>query len=76
MLNIISNILLICSYLSSIGIFFTFIIKYYSNSSEKEYFWFCSKILTVQKIIDDNNNIITAFYDYKNNSKYILVDGY
>ena len=76
MLNIISNILLICCYLSSIGIFFTFIVKYYSKSSEKEYIWFCSKILTVQKIVDDNNNIIKAFTRYKNGTQYILVEGY
>ena len=76
MFNIISNILLICSYLSSIGIFLTFIIKYYSNFSEIEYIWFCSKILTIQKIVDDNNNKNKAFYDYKNGTKYILIEGY
>ena len=76
MFIIISNILLICSYLSSIGIFFTFIVKYYTNIPENEYIWFCSKILTIQKIVEENNNIIKALYGYNNGTKYILTNGY
>ena len=38
-----------------IAIFLSIIIKYYIGFSEYEYIWFCSKILTIKKIIRKNN---------------------
>ena len=69
MFNIISNILLIFSYVFSIGIFLILIVKHYGNFSEKEYIWFCSKILIVQKNLSDNNNIIKAFNNFNKEEK-------
>ena len=63
-INIISNVLFIFSYLSFLSILVTFIIKYYTSNSENEYIWFCSKILTVNKLISDNNNKVNVFYNY------------
>ena len=73
MFNKISNILLIFSYVFLIGIFLTLIVKYYRNFLEKEYIWFCSKILTVQKIVSDNNNIIKAFYNFNEEGKELVL---
>ena len=73
MFNKISHILLIFSYVFLIGIFLTLIVKYYRNFLEKEYIWFCSKILTVQKIVSDNNNIIKAFYNFNEEGKELVL---
>ena len=45
-----------------ISIFLAIIIKYYTGFSEREYIWFCSKILTIKKMIKKNNinNLVFA----------------
>ena len=46
-----------------IGIFLSIILKYYIGFSEYEYIWFCSKILTVKKMIKNNNQKDQVFYN-------------
>ena len=58
-----------------IAIFLSFIIKYYIGFSEYEYIWFCSKILTIKKIIRNNNKKDKIFFYIDNNNyqyDYIL----
>ena len=62
----VSNALLILSYLFFFGILLAYIIKYYSSNSDNEYIWFCSKILTVNQTIIDNNEKVNVFYNYNN----------
>ena len=60
----------IISFLIMFCIFLVLIIKYYSGFSEYEYIWFCSKILTVKKMIEKNNNKDQVFHEYKEGLPY------
>ena len=60
----------IISFLIMFCIFLVLIIKYYSGFSEYEYIWFCSKILTVKKMIDKNNNKDQVFYQFEDGDPY------
>ena len=64
MIAIIPRIFFIFSYLFIFGISVTFIIKYYLFTSDNEYIWFCSKILTVKNMVEYNNNKLKLFYGY------------
>ena len=59
-----------------IAIFLAIIIKYYTGFSEYEYIWFCSKILTVRKMIKNNNKKDRIFFRYYNGEEYRFVDHY
>ena len=72
-ISLIPYILFFISFLLSIAISLAIIIVYYSSFSEKEYIWFCSKILTIQKIVSDNNEIIKAFYGYNEEGKILVL---
>ena len=62
-INISLNILMI-------AIFLSIIIKYYIGFSEYEYIWFCSKILTLKKMIKNNNKKDKVLTHYDNGQKY------
>ena len=62
-INISLNILMI-------AIFLSIIIKYYIGFSEYEYIWFCSKILTLKKMIKNNNKKDKVLSHYYNSVKY------
>ena len=59
-----------------IVIFLAIIIEYYTGFSEYEYVWFCSKILTVRKMIKNNNKKDKIFSHYYNGKEYTFVDHY
>ena len=50
--------------------FISMIIKYYTGFSEYEYIWFCSKILTMEKIIKKNNEKDQIFSHISQSKKY------
>ena len=64
MIEIIPYIFFILSYLLMFAISLTFIIKYYVFTSDYEFVWFCSKILTVKNMVEYNNNKLQIFYRY------------
>ena len=61
----------IISFLIMFCIFLVLIIKYYSGFSEYEYIWFCSKILTIKKMIENNNKYI-VFSHYNQSQEFFL----
>ena len=72
-IKITSFLLFLFSYLCILGILISLIIKYYAFFSDYEYIWFCSKILTVKKIIEKNNNQYNAFYGYNNEGNKLYI---
>jgi len=71
-IKVISLLLFLFSYLCILGILISLIIKYYGFFSDYEYIWFCSKILTVKKIIE-NNNKYQVFYGYDDEGKKLII---
>ena len=75
--NQIQNILYISLHVLMITIFISFIIKYYIGFSEYEYIWFCSKIVTIKKMIKDNNKYEKIFYGYNEDGQELkYIDNY
>ena len=70
-IKVISFLLFLFCYLCILVIFISFIIKYYGFFSDYEYIWFCSKILTVKNLVNNNNNQYQVFYGYNNEGKRI-----
>ena len=69
--NIIFYSLFLSSFICMFGILFTLFIYHYAIYTEYEYIWFCSKILTVKKMVKIiNNKKSYAFAYYYNNSYY------
>ena len=71
-IKVISLLLFLFSYLCILGILISLIIQYYGFFSDYEYIWFCSKILTVKKIIE-NNNKYQVFYGYDDEGKKLII---
>ena len=72
-IKIIPFLLFLFSYLCILGILISLIIKYYGFFSDYEYIWFCSKILTVKKLIEKNNNQNKVFYGYNNDGNQLYI---
>ena len=70
------KIILIALHIYMIAIFLAMIIKYYTDFSEIEYIWFCSKILTVKKMIKNNNKIIRPFSRIFRGERYYYTEIY
>ena len=70
MAKILQLVLFTISNLLIFGILLALIIKYYYGFSEFKYIWFCSKILTVKKMITKNNNQDIVFSHYYNGDTY------
>ena len=78
---------IIVCFLCMFGITLAIIIKYYSGFSEFEYIWFCSKILTIKKMVNkistkdltfshfDNGEEMYFIYKYVDYLKRIKEDG-
>ena len=64
MILLIRFIILIISYFCIFGISLALTIYYYTGFSEYEYIWFCSKILTVNKMISRNNDNYHVFSEF------------
>ena len=57
-----------------LAILISFIVRYFTFISNNEYIWFCSKILSIKKIIEKNNNNETlVFYGYSEGNKGYIV---
>lgn len=69
------NLLYIILLLLMIAILLSIVIKYYTGFSEIEYVWFCSKILTMKKIIKDNKNE-KILYDIDDTYLYYIDGSY
>ena len=72
-IKVISLLLFLFSYLCILGILISFIIKYYGFFSDYEYIWFCSKILTVKNLVNNNNNKYQVFYGYDDEGVRLII---
>jgi len=89
MILLIKYILLLLCYICVFGVMIALIVHYYSDFSSNKYIWMCSKILVVQKIVENNNynnKVFAGFNDkgekliygqnnYSNYLKRITKDG-
>ena len=75
MILLIRFIILIISYFCIFGISLALTIYYYTGFSEYEYIWFCSKILTVKKMVK-NNSKDRVFYNYDNEGNKLYLQAY
>ena len=72
MFTLLQLILYIISLVIMFGTLLSLIIKYYYGFSEYQYIWFCSKILTVKKMIEKNNNKDIVFSHYYEGDRYVF----
>ena len=68
-------ILILLCYICAFGVMLSLIIHYYSDFSPNKYVWMCSKILTVKKIVD-NNNSNKVFYKFINKNQKLYKYNY
>ena len=67
--------IIIC-FLCMFGITLAIIIKYYSGFSEFEYIWFCSKIKTVQKMVNKTSTKDRVFSHFQSGDRMYFTSHY
>ena len=67
---------IIVCFLCMFGITLAIIIKYYSGFSEFEYIWFCSKILTIKKMVNKISTKDLTFSHFQSGEKMYLTNKY